>query len=215
MNCSAAWPMVRPVFQPIEPFQLLDAVLEPGLAALVRRHAPVAVVARLELRVEAHGAVEDARGVRHARDHAASELARRVEDAGADALLEQVVDDLRRRAVPEQRLAALLGLAQVKGGPERDADVTDEPFVLRLLQLGPQRVVADGIEARVVQLVDVDVVRAEAPQRAFERLAHVGGRPVMRALLLALRLRVRVDVIAELRADDDAGRACRPGPRAG
>ena len=72
---------------------------------------------------------------------------------------------------------------------------------LQRLELGVQLVVLDAVHARVVQLVEVDVVGAQAAQRRFERAPGVGRRPVVRALGLLVVRAVGVEHVAELRRD--------------
>src|SRR4029079_9947783 len=96
----------------------------------------------------------------------------------------------RERAVAE-RLDPFV--APADGRAERDAELTDLALGAELLELVPQRVVADGIDARVVELVEVDALDAEAAQRTLELGAERLGAPVVRALALPGPLAVGLD----------------------
>jgi hypothetical protein len=89
------------------------------------------------------------------------------------------------------------------GRTERNAELEDLAFGAKLLQLLPQRVAADRLDARVVELVEVDVIGAEPAQRSFELLTHRRGLPVVRSFGLARILPRRVDVVAALRGEHD------------
>jgi hypothetical protein len=54
-----------------------------------------------------------------------------------------------------------------------------------------------------VQLIEVDVIGAEAPQRCFQLEAHRRRLPVVRTFRLAGVLAGGVDVVAALRGEDD------------
>src|SRR5579862_3754090 len=70
----------------------------------------------------------------------------------------------------------------------------------------------DIADAGVVQLVEVDVIRAEAREALFARFADIGGSPVVRALALAgLDARVIVEIVAELGAVDELVPLCAKG----
>ena len=62
-----------------------------------------------------------------------------------------------------------------KAGPRAAPMAPDQSLALRPLEFGPERVVLDRVDARVVELVEVDVVGAQAPERVLEGLAHVRG----------------------------------------
>ena len=82
-------------------------------------------------------------------------------------LLEHVEDGLQRHdGALAQRFEPFVDPAD--RGAERDAELADLALGPELLELLPERVVADRLDARVVELVEVDVVGAEPPQRRFE-----------------------------------------------
>jgi hypothetical protein len=142
------------------------------------------VVAGGELGLAADGAVEEAGGVGDADEDGGAVLAGGGEDAAAEVLLQQVVDDLGRGVALLDGDDGFVYLSHVDGGTEGDADGADEAFGLRALEFGPEGVVLDGVETGVVQLVEVDVVGAEAAEGLLEGLAHVGRRPVVGAFAL-------------------------------
>ena len=117
-------------------------------------------------------------------------------------LLEHVEDRLQRsdRAVPD-RLQSLLDPAD--RGSERDAELADLALDAELFQLGPEVVGEDRLDARVVQLVEVDPVGAEAAQRRVELGADRLGPPVVRPFRLARVLALGLDVVAALRREHD------------
>ena len=127
---------------------------------------------------------------------------RGLDQLAAGVLLEQVVDDLARRERPRrERLDALVAPADRRS--ERHAVRPDLARVARLLEHLEDGVRPDRVHARVVELVDVDVVGAEAREALLEGVADEPGRPVVRPLDVALALPRRVDVVAELRRDRD------------
>ena len=88
------------------------------------------------------------------------------------------------------------------GGAERDAELADLAFDAELVELLPERVVVDRIEARVVELVQIDVVGTEPPERRFELRTNRRGLPVLTSFRLALRAG-GVDVVPALRGEHD------------
>src|SRR5262249_13277012 len=75
-------------------------------------------------------------------------------------------------------------------------------FGADLDELVPQRVVAHGIDAHVVQLQQVDVVTPQSAQRRLDLRPDRRRAPVLRSLRVAGRDTGRVDVVADLRRDD-------------
>src|SRR5215216_288121 len=117
-------------------------------------------------------------------------------------LLEEIEHGLERDDRPvTQRVEALVDPAD--GGPERDAKLAYLALGAELRQLVPQGVVADGLDADVVELQQVDVVTAQASQRRLDLRSHRLGPPVLRALGVPGGDPRRVDVVADLRGDDD------------
>ena len=121
-----------------------------------------------------------------------------LEELGARRLLEQVVDRLQRGQAGAlgERAHALVAPADL--GAERDPVVAQLALGLQRLELLEQRVGVDPVHARVVELVEVDVVRAQAPQRGLERAPGVLRRPVVGALRLLVALALGVEHVAEL-----------------
>ena len=100
-------------------------------------------------------------------------------------------------------------------GAERGAVHADLAFGLQVFERCERVVAHQRVELDVVELVDVDVVGAEARQAALDGLADVCGRPVLRDLLLAAALvAVRVPVVSALGARSRSCRARRRAPRA-
>ena len=132
-----------------------------------------AVVVALEGVLGRQVALEQARGGRDAGDHADAALLGELEELGARRLLEQVVDRLQRgQAVAlVERAHALVAPADLRA--ERDPVVADLALGLQRLQLGVELVGLDAVHARVVELVEVDVVGAQAAQRGLERAPGV------------------------------------------
>jgi hypothetical protein len=71
------------------------------------------------------------------------------------------------------------------------------------LELGPEVVVEDRLDARVVELVQVDAVGPEPSEGVVELLADGFGPPVLRSLGLAGEGARRLDVVAALRGDHE------------
>ena len=65
---------------------------------------------------------------------------------------------------------------------ERDAVHANLAFALERFEQLPERVVVDLRHARVVHLIDVDVVGLQTAQRRLERLAHERRREILRQL---------------------------------
>ena len=63
--------------------------------------------------------------------------------------------------------------------------------------------VLDGVDTRVVQLVDVYVVGVQAPQALLAGIANELRGEVLGALAVSLPLDVGVEVVSELGAEDD------------
>ena len=117
-------------------------------------------------------------------------------------LLEHVEDGLQRHDVAVAS-ASRPSSTQPIAGPSATPSSRTLPSALNFCELLPQLVVEDGLDARVVQLVEVDVVGAEPAQRRFELRAHRFRLPVVRALRLSGVLAGGVDVVAALRGEDD------------
>ncbi len=115
-------------------------------------------------------------------------------------LLEQVEHGLQRddRPVP-QRVEPLVDPADRR--TERHAELTHLALGADLHELVPQRVVADGLDADVVQLQQVDVVPAQAAQGRLDLGPHRLRPPVLRTLRVPGRDARCVDVVADLRGD--------------
>jgi hypothetical protein len=134
-----------------------------------------AVVVALESVVGRQVALEQAGRGRHAGDDPDALLLGELEELGAGRLLEQVVDGLQRGQAFAllQGAHALVAPADLRA--ERDAVVADLALVLERLQLGEQGVGVDAVHPRVVELVEVDVVGAQPPQRGLQRAPGVLG----------------------------------------
>ena len=128
---------------------------------------------------------------------------RREDELAAGILLEHVVDHLRdRRAAYRRRVDAFV--APSDGRPQRRPVRQDLPFGLEPLQRLPMLVLHQRDHARVVRLVDRDVIDAEARQRLVDGETDELRRHVLRQLTLtAGTLRIVVEVVAELGADVD------------
>jgi hypothetical protein len=74
---------------------------------------------------------------------------------------------------------------------------------LEVLQRLEGVVALDRVHAGVVELVEVDVVGAEAAQAGLEPLAHEGTVPALRALALGVLLAAGLEVVAEFGRDLD------------
>ena len=146
--------------------------------------------------------VSDACGTREMRLDRAVGHVRLGGERAARLLLEHVEHGLQRHDRPvADRLEAFVGPPD--RGAERDAELADLALDAELLELLPQRVVEDRLDARVVQLVQVDVVGAEAAQRRFELRPDRRGLPVVRTLRLPGESPGRVDVVSALGGEDD------------
>ena len=175
---------------------LLDAVDQPPLGA---------VAAMVVLGEDGLGRVaplEHARGVGDAGDDAHAVGSGVRDELAARLLFQQVVDDLHGVDRPVVRDPDTL-IAPADRGPERHADRAHRPGLQQAVEVLPQRVVLQGVHAGVVQLVEVDLVAAEAAQALLQRVLDERRRPVVRTLHVSLALPRGVDVVAELRADDD------------
>ena len=193
-NLNAAWASVR------SPSRIEEAELVDLLKALDQPRArPVAaVVVAGEGVLGRQVALEQPGGGGHARDHAGAVALGDLEELGARLLLEQVVDRLQRRQPGALLEGAHALVAPADLRAERDAVVADLALGPQRVELGEQRVGLDAVHARVVELVEVDVVRAQAPQRGLERAPRVLRRPVVRALGLLVVRAVGVEDVAEL-----------------
>src|SRR5688572_20320307 len=102
--------------------------------------------------------------MRHADQEADAEITRGFDEAPSGLLLEHVVDDLDARHLRTRahRLVAMLGTAD--GWPERCAICPDLPLVAQSLELGEEVIAENCIHARIVKLVDVDVLRLQSLQ---------------------------------------------------
>jgi hypothetical protein len=89
------------------------------------------------------------------------------------------------------------------GRAECDADLAHLALVAQRTEDLPQRVVLDGLDAGVVQLVQIDVVGPEPAQRSFELQPDRRRFPVLRSLGLAGEHAGRVVLVAALRGEDD------------
>ena len=146
--------------------------------------------------------VSDACGTREIRPTAPSATlgsAANVRPGSCSSTLNTVCSDTMCRL----RIASSPSSTQPIAGPSATPSSRTLPSVAELLQLLPQRVVEDRLDARVVQLVEVDVVGAEPAQRRLELRADRRGLPVVRSLRLPGELAGRVDVVAALRGEHD------------
>src|SRR5918995_394426 len=98
-------------------------------------------------------------------------------------LFEQVVDGLYRGDLPGLECAQPL-LAPSDRGPQGDAVVTELSLRLQILQRLERLVRGDRLHTGVVQLVEVDPIRAQAAQARLERLAHKWSVPALGPLAL-------------------------------
>src|SRR6266542_2070181 len=140
----------------------------------------------------------------YAHEHADALLFGTLDEAAAGVLLKHVVNDLKGRnpTAPEQRQSFVLPAV---GGAERGAVAADLTLRLERLESLEKLVAADCPHARVMNLVDVDVIGAQAPQALLNSENDVLGRKVLRQFLVAVAVaRVAVDVVPELGSDDDA-----------
>ena len=156
-----------------------------------------AVVAGREGRLGRVLALEHPRGVGHAHEEAGLRLAGAGDQVPAGFLLQHVVDHRERR----DRAGGHRGQALV---PPADLGAQRHPVAAHLalgnevLERREQLVRADRVHARVVELVHVDAVGAEALQAALARVPHEVRSPVVGQLPLAARSGVRVPVVADL-----------------
>ncbi len=88
--------------------------------------------------------------------------------------------------------------------PQRDAKRKDFASLAQLVQGREHLVVADGLETRVVELVEIDAVGLQSAQTFLARPADEIRRPVVGPLALAgLHAGVIIEIVAEFRGDHD------------
>ena len=109
------------------------------------------------------------------------------EEGARGVLLQDAVDDLEagQPALTHGRHPFLFP-ADVR--PQGRAVVTHLPLPLQLLQRLEQFIALDGRQARVMKLVQVDVVRPQAAQALLTGPPHEGGGEVLGKLLVAAAL---------------------------
>ena len=171
-------------------FRLVDVVdrlLQPP-----RRQEVLPHVVRRELRVGAELPGQQPRGQRNARDDAVALRLRGREELARRRLVEDVVEHLDR-----VRPAALDDLHPLLGRADGDAPRADLPGVLEHLHRFLDLLAPELVERRVVGLIEVDVVGAEALQRAVD-----GVKDVLLGEVLAHLPGGGADD-ADLRGDDD------------
>ena len=88
-------------------------------------------------------------------------------------------------------------------GSECDAELTHLALGAQRHQRLPQFVVADRLDAGVVQLQEIDAVGPKALQRSIDLRPHRSRPPVVRTLGLSRILAFGFDVVADLGRDDD------------
>ena len=155
--------------QEAQPLHLLQAFDEPLTGAVA------AVVVRRKGGLERVLVLQEAAGRGHARQHADSAPLGRLQEIAPRILLEHVVDRLHGRdPALLDRAQALVAPADRR--PQGNPVVPDLSLLAEALELVEEIVALDRIHARVVQLVEVDVVGAEAGQARLERRrAHGRG----------------------------------------
>jgi hypothetical protein len=116
-------------------------------------------------------------------------------------LLDDAVDDLNALDVALGHGGVTLG-APADVGAQRDAVVADLAFLDQRIQRLEDGVVVDGLDARVVELVEVDVVGAQPLEAVLAGLADELGFPALAAFLVVPPAR-GLEVVAELGGDDD------------
>ena len=160
------------------------------------------MVRRVEHRVLGVGAVQKAGGVGHPGDEADVVVPGDGEEPDRRVLLHDAVDDLERGdAALLHRSLALLEPADV--GAQGYPIVAYLPLFDQVVQRVEDLVVLDGADARVVELVQVDVVGLQPDEALLTSVADEFGRVVLRALRVSLPGGVRVEVVAELGGDHD------------
>ncbi len=118
-------------------------------------------------RVTLPESVSDAWGTRAMRPIATVDHVRLGREGQPRLLLEHVEHGLQRHdGALAQRIEPFVDPTDRR--TERDAELADLALGAELLELLPEGVVEDRLDARVVQLVQVDVVGAEPPQRRLE-----------------------------------------------
>ena len=129
--------------------------------------------------------VSDACGTREMRPTFPSETVRFRRERETRLLLEHVEHGLQRddRSLAE-RIESLFDPSD--GRAQRHSELANLALGPELVELFPERVVVDRVEARVVQLVEVDVVGAEPAERGFELRSDRRGLPVLTPFRLAL-----------------------------
>src|SRR5918995_3148074 len=126
-------------------------------------------------------------------------------------LFEQVVDGLYRGDLPGLECAQPL-LAPSDRGPQGDAVVTELSLRLQILQRLERLVRGDRLHTGVVQLVEVDPIRAQAAQARLERLAHKWSVPALGPLALRVLAAPGAELIAELGRELDLVPVAREHP---
>ena len=196
----AAWPIGAARALPQEPECLgLVEVVEHVLLVAVR-----AVILWREHGVACDPARQRVRRVRHAGDQPDASFGdgRLGRERAPRLLLEHVEHRLQRHdRTTTERFDPFVDPADRRA--ERDAELADLALGAQLLELLPQLVVEDRLDARVVELVQVDVIGAEALQRGFELPAHGVARPVVRSFRLARVEALGLDVVPALGGEDD------------
>ena len=161
------------------------------------------MVARRESRVTGVLTLEQARRMRHANEYADAVLFGSRDEASARILFEYVVDDLESRnsALPDQRPP--FSLPPV-GGAERGAIASDLALRFQPLERLEKLTAADSPHPRVVNLIDINVIRTQAPQALLNGKGNVLRREILREFLVAVPFAVViVEIVAELRGDND------------
>ncbi len=135
--------------------------------------------------------------VGHPRDHPDPSLAGRRHQVASRVLLEQVVDGLDRGdPASVDRPQSLLAPADC--GAERDTEVADLPLVAELLEGREAVVGVDRLHPRVVELIEVDAIGAEATQAGLERRANERAVPALGTLALGVLPAALGEHVAEL-----------------
>src|SRR6266542_1223005 len=142
--------------------------------------------------------------MRHANEHANAFLFGGVYEVPARVLLENIIDNLEGRYLPVLNKRQALRLPTICGA-QRCSVAANLTGGFQAIESLEELVAADGCQPRVVNLIDVDVIRAQAPKALLKGEPYVLRRKILRKFLMAVPFdRVVVEVIAELGGDDDA-----------
>ena len=200
MPAIAAWPIVRPV--PSQRNVSVSALskLSSMLSRLrCERWSPGGNTVSRVIRPDSVSDACGTREMRPTRPSATAGSAANVRPGSCSSTLNTVCSD----TIGRSRSASSPSSTQPIAGPSATPSSRILPSARNFSSSSHSVVVEDRLDARVVELVEVDVVGAEPAQRRLELLADRRRLPVVRALRLARVLARGVDVVAALRGEHD------------